>query len=189
MIAIPYLLLLVLAVLNQYVLCDPSPLIIELGSAQAHREPHQLLRRGPISASTLTFSNRAWAYIDASIGSPGQAMRLALSSSLSDITVVSNQAGICGDRTCDAGATFNKQFSSTFKDLNNTFYQQLGDGTQSTGRVVKDSVKISGQPFDNMTMLLAIGGNLTCKIQTLRYSKYSSNRATRFNTWFRLCRW
>ncbi|KAK7735300.1 hypothetical protein SLS53_007531 [Cytospora paraplurivora] len=109
--------------------------------------PHQrdqLRRRGTVTAS---LDNEETLYfINASIGTPAQSLRLHLDTGSSDLWVNTNSSALCSEKSqpCSFAGTYNANSSSTYEYLGSWFNISYVDGSGASGDYVTDKITVGG---------------------------------------------
>ncbi|ROW17444.1 hypothetical protein VPNG_00946 [Cytospora leucostoma] len=109
--------------------------------------PHkrdQLRRRGTVTAS---LDNEETLYfINASLGTPAQSLRLHLDTGSSDLWVNTNSSALCSQNSqpCAFAGTYNANSSSTYEYLGSWFNISYVDGSGASGDYVTDKITVGG---------------------------------------------
>lgn len=124
---------------------------------QTHRKitthPHrrdQIRKRKTITAS---LDNQETLYfINATIGTPAQSVRLHLDTGSSDLWVNTPSSSLCASTSnpCAFAGTYNANASSTYNYIGSYFNISYVDGSGSAGDYVSDTVTIGGATLSNL---------------------------------------
>lgn len=107
--------------------------------------PHkrdQLRRRGTVTAN---LDNEETLYfINATLGTPAQSLRLHLDTGSSDLWVNTNTSALCSQTTkpCAFAGTYNANSSSTYNYLGSYFNISYVDGSGASGDYVTDTIAV-----------------------------------------------
>lgn len=117
--------------------------------AQPHKRD-QLRRRGTITAS---LDNEETLYfINATLGTPAQSIRLHLDTGSSDLWVNTDTSALCtgSSKPCAFAGTYNANASSTYKYVGSWFNISYVDGSASSGDYVTDTMTIGGTTISDL---------------------------------------
>lgn len=108
-------------------------------------DPHkrdQLRRRGTVTAS---LDNEETLYfINATLGTPAQSLRLHLDTGSSDLWVNTDSSSLCSEKSqpCAYAGTYNANSSSTYEYLGSWFNITYVDGSGAAGDYVTDKITV-----------------------------------------------
>lgn len=109
--------------------------------------PHkrdQLRRRGTVTAN---LDNEETLYfINATLGTPAQSLRLHLDTGSSDLWVNTNSSVLCSQasKPCSFAGTYNANTSSTYNYVGSYFNISYVDGSGASGDYVTDTITVGG---------------------------------------------
>ncbi|KAH6654498.1 aspartic-type endopeptidase [Truncatella angustata] len=110
----------------------------------------RLRRRGSVDAS---LDNEETLYfVNATIGTPAQSLRLHLDTGSSDLWVNTPASSLCMGKSkpCSYAGTYSANSSSTYEYIGSYFNISYVDGSGASGDYVSDSVTIGGTTVDNL---------------------------------------
>lgn len=110
----------------------------------------QLRRRGEVQA---TLDNEETLYfVNATLGTPAQSLRLHLDTGSSDLWVNTNASSLCMSKTnpCAYAGTYSANSSSTYSYIGSWFNISYVDGSGASGDYVSDTLTIGGTTVDSL---------------------------------------
>lgn len=127
---------------------DNEPRVVRMDTERRHvPNPHkrdQLRRRGTVTAN---LDNEETLYfINATLGTPAQSLRLHLDTGSSDLWVNTNSSTLCSQNSkpCSFAGTYNANSSSTYKYVGSYFNISYVDGSGASGDYVTDTISVGG---------------------------------------------
>lgn len=111
------------------------------------RDRNRLRKRQSGETVQVSLDNEETLYfMNVSIGTPSQPMKLHLDTGSSDLWVNVDNSRLCGESTdpCSLSGTYDANSSSTYQYINSEFNISYVDGSGSTGDYVSDTLSFGG---------------------------------------------
>lgn len=128
---------------------DGAPRVVSMDTQRKRvtQPPHkrdQLRKRGTVSA-TLDNEETLY-YINATLGTPAQSLRLHLDTGSSDMWVNTAISTTCAQKTapCDFAGTYDANSSSTYEFVGSWFNISYVDGSGAAGDYATDTITVGG---------------------------------------------
>ncbi|KAI0969254.1 aspartic-type endopeptidase [Xylaria arbuscula] len=114
-----------------------------------HRD--RLRRRGSSVEAALDNEETLY-FVNATIGTPAQSLRLHLDTGSSDLWVNTPTSSLCGERgePCDFAGSYVANDSSTYEYVGSWFNISYVDGSGASGDYVTDNITIGGTTLDKL---------------------------------------
>ncbi|PWI67150.1 hypothetical protein PCL_04312 [Purpureocillium lilacinum] len=143
---------------------DGAPRVVHLDLQRAHvRDPisHDKLRRRAKTVNGVLDNLQTLYYLNVSLGTPPQQVRVHLDTGSSDLWVNTNASTLCSqhDTPCNFSGTYSANQSSTYQYLGSDFNISYVDGTAAIGDYATDTVRVGGT--DLPALQFGIGYNST----------------------------
>ncbi|PGH10772.1 hypothetical protein AJ80_07422 [Polytolypa hystricis UAMH7299] len=106
---------------------------------------HDIQRRQSKIVNQTLDNNRTLYYVNITLGTPAQRLRLHIDTGSSDLWCNSRNSRICSSRRnpCKESGTYSANSSSTYKFKNSKFNITYADGTGAVGDYVTDTLRLS----------------------------------------------
>ncbi|KAF1990130.1 acid protease [Aulographum hederae CBS 113979] len=136
---------------------SPSVLSLQTHRKQTpnpiHRDRLRKLRKRDGTLSADLDNESALYYVNVTIGTPGQRLRLDIDTGSSDIWCNSDDSEFCQQNDgsdCRESGTFNANHSSTYEYVNSDFKIQYVDNSEAAGDYATDTLNIGGNDIDDI---------------------------------------
>lgn len=110
------------------------------------RDRERLRKRASGTVSSALDNEETLYFLNVSIGTPAQRLRLNVDTGSSDLWVNSATSQLCKEagNQCSASGTYNANDSSTYQYINSVFNISYADGSGSAGDYATDTVSLGG---------------------------------------------